>query len=45
MGRNKLGKMGEEQAAIQTGDASSKMGEAWQARQDKEQAASKMGET
>ena len=45
MGRSKLGKMGEEQAAIQTGDASSKMGEAWQARQDKEQAASKMGET
>ena len=45
MGRSKLGKMGEEQAAIQTGDASSKMGVAWQARQDKEQAASKMGET
>ena len=26
MGRSKLGKMGEEQAAIQTGEASSKMG-------------------
>ena len=44
MGRSKLGKMGEEQAAIQRGDASSKK-EAWQARQDKEQAASKMGQT